>query len=212
MLEYLQGKISERKARLFAVACCRRMLAWAEAGAEARRAVDVAERYADGQAGPAELRAAEAAVTSELPAAEACALAADSEDMVDAAVDCARRAAEAVGESAADQRERFLPDVEDRDRRSRIAQFAETEVQAILLSDIAGNPFRPVRLDPGWRTPEVVSLARTIYDRPAFDHLPALADALETAGCSNEDVLAHCRGQGVHARGCWAVDLLLEKP
>ena len=211
MLEYLRGRISERKARLFAVVCCRRMLGWAEAGAEERHAVDVAERYADGQAGRAELEAAEAAVTSEQPAATACALAADSEDMVDAALECSVRAAEAVGEAAADQRDRFLPDVEDRDRRSSIARFAEASVQADVLRDLAGNPFRPVRPDPAWRTAEVVALARSIYDGRAFDRLPALADALEAAGCSNEDVLAHCRGKERHARGCWVVDLALGK-
>jgi hypothetical protein len=26
-----------------------------------------------------------------------------------------------------------------------------------------------------------------------------------------EDILAHCRGGGEHVRGCWVVDLLLEK-
>jgi len=211
MLEYLQGKISERKARLFAVACCRRMLGWVEAGAEERHAVDMAERYADGQAGLAELEAAEAAVTSDVPAAQACAFAANSEDMVDAAIHCALRAAEAVGESAADQRDRFLPDVEDRDRRSRVGRFAEASVQADLLRDIAGNPFRPVHLDPAWRTAAVVALARSVYDAAAFGRLPALANALEAVGCTNEEVLGHCRRKGQHARGCWVVDLLLGK-
>jgi hypothetical protein len=38
-----------------------------------------------------------------------------------------------------------------------------------------------------------------------------LADALQDAGCDQEDVLAHCRGQGPHVRGFWVVDLLLGK-
>ena len=209
MLEYLRGKISERKARLFAVACCRRMLGWVEAGAEERHAVDVAERYADGQAGSRELQAAEAAVTFESPAAEACALAADSEEVVDAAAECARRAAEAVGEYLADRRDRFLPEIEDRDRRRSIGQFAEASVQAELLRDIAGNPFRPVHSDPAWRTAEVIALARSIYDGPAFDRLPALAGALEGAGCADPQLLRHLRGPGPHVRGCFAVDALL---
>ncbi len=45
----------------------------------------------------------------------------------------------------------------------------------------------------------------------AFDRLPILADALEEAGCDHPDVLAHCRGPGPHARGCWVVDLVLGK-
>jgi hypothetical protein len=212
MLAYLRGKVSDRKARLFAVACCRRMLGWVEAGADERHAVDVAESYADGQADGAELAAAEAAITSGLPQAESCAFAATSEDLVDCAVACALRAADAVGEAAADQRDRFLPDIEDRDRRSSIGRFAETALQADLLRDIAGNPFRPVRPAPAWRTAEVVTLARSIYDGRAFDRLPALADALEAAGCTDEDVLAHCREKGRHTRGCWVVDLVLAKP
>jgi hypothetical protein len=31
------------------------------------------------------------------------------------------------------------------------------------------------------------------------------------AGCDADAVLAHCRGPGPHARGCWVVDLILSK-
>ena len=41
--------------------------------------------------------------------------------------------------------------------------------------------------------------------------MPILADALEDAGCTNQDILNHCRGGGEHVRGCWVVDLLLGK-
>lgn len=57
----------------------------------------------------------------------------------------------------------------------------------------------------------MVALAQSIYEERALDRLPALANALEEAGCSNADLLAHCRGPGPHARGCWVVDLLLDK-
>jgi hypothetical protein len=80
-----------------------------------------------------------------------------------------------------------------------------------LLHEIFGNPFRPVTVDPAWLTPTVVSLAQAIYDEQAFDRLPILADALEDAGCTNADLLVHCRSQQEHARGCWAVDLVLGK-
>jgi hypothetical protein len=40
---------------------------------------------------------------------------------------------------------------------------------------------------------------------------PILADALEDAGCTNQDMLEHCRQPGEHVRGCWVVDLLLNK-
>lgn len=86
-----------------------------------------------------------------------------------------------------------------------------TAAQAPLLRCIVGYPFRPVRLDPLWRTPTVVALARGIYDEHAFDRLPILADALQDAGCKHPDVLAHCRDTGPHARGCWVVDQILGK-
>jgi hypothetical protein len=41
--------------------------------------------------------------------------------------------------------------------------------------------------------------------------LPILADALEDAGCNDADILNHCRSDGPHVRGCWAVDLELGK-
>ena len=56
-----------------------------------------------------------------------------------------------------------------------------------------------------------MNLAKTIYEDYRFDLLPILADALEEAGCDDAEILAHCRGPGTHARGCWAVDLILEK-
>jgi len=39
--------------------------------------------------------------------------------------------------------------------------------------------------------------------------MPILADALQDAGCDNEDVLSHGRSEGPHVRGCWVVDMIL---
>jgi hypothetical protein len=78
-----------------------------------------------------------------------------------------------------------------------------------IIRDIFGNPFRPTAADPYWITSTAAALARSVYAERAFDRLPILADALEDAGCDQSDVLAHCRGDGPHARGCWAVDLIL---
>jgi hypothetical protein len=79
------------------------------------------------------------------------------------------------------------------------------------LHDIFGNPFRPVAFDPAWRTADVTAIAQTIYVERRFTDLPILADALEEAGCTNTDLLDHCRLPGDHVRGCWAVDLVLGK-
>jgi hypothetical protein len=45
----------------------------------------------------------------------------------------------------------------------------------------------------------------------AFDRMPILAGALEEGGCTNADILAHCRELGPHVRECWAVELILGK-
>lgn len=66
-------------------------------------------------------------------------------------------------------------------------------------------------LDPEWLTSNVVSLARSIYEEHVFSILPILADALQDAGCEQQDILDHYRGDGPHVRGCWVVDLLLGK-
>jgi hypothetical protein len=80
-----------------------------------------------------------------------------------------------------------------------------------LLRECFGNPFRPVAIDPTWRTPAVVALAAAVYDERRFEELPILADALEEAGCGSADLLTHLRAGGEHALGCWAVDAVLGK-
>jgi hypothetical protein len=85
-------------------------------------------------------------------------------------------------------------------------------IQIAFLRDIFGNPFRPVRFSPEWRTDTAVSLARQMYGSRDFGAMPILADALQDAGCDSEDVLSHCRDpKQVHVRGCWVVDLVLGK-
>ncbi|MDB5307637.1 MAG: hypothetical protein JWO38_1839 [Gemmataceae bacterium] len=88
---------------------------------------------------------------------------------------------------------------------------AEQEWQSRLLRDVTGNPFRPVTLDPSWLTPTVTALTRQMYESRDFAAMPILADALQDAGCDNMDILGHCRNEGAHLRGCWVVDLVLGK-
>jgi hypothetical protein len=87
----------------------------------------------------------------------------------------------------------------------------ESREQCHLLRDVIGNPFKAVAFDESWRTEAVIGLARGMYEARDFDPMPVLADALEDAGCTDADVLAHCRGDGPHVRGCWVVDLVLGK-
>jgi hypothetical protein len=81
--------------------------------------------------------------------------------------------------------------------------------QAELLRDIFGFPYRPIPYSSDWRTDTALELARQMYESRDFSAMPILADALQDAGCDNDDILAHCRGSGPHVRGCWVVDLVL---
>jgi hypothetical protein len=81
-----------------------------------------------------------------------------------------------------------------------------------IVRDICGpNPFQARSFDPRWRTPSVMDISRSIYDKRVFATMSILGDALEDAGCDDATVLAHCRGSGPHVRGCWVVDLVLDK-
>jgi hypothetical protein len=50
-----------------------------------------------------------------------------------------------------------------------------------------------------------------MYESRDFGATPILADALQEAGCEDEEILRHCRDGREHVRGCWAVDLVLGK-
>jgi hypothetical protein len=93
--------------------------------------------------------------------------------------------------------------------------------QSAMLRDLFGNPFRPTTIDPTWRAWHdgiIVKLAEAAYQERTLPsglfetgRLAVLADALEEAGCADEQILGHLRGPGPHVRGCWVVDLLLGK-
>jgi hypothetical protein len=98
------------------------------------------------------------------------------------------------------------------------AQRAMRSLIRRLINEVHGNPFRPVTLDPAWRTPAVVALAQAVYEErlmPAGELDPSrlriLGDAVEEAGCADSEILGHLRSPGLHIRGCWPVDLLLGK-
>ena len=191
MLEFLRGKVSDRKLRLFAVACCRYKWELLDDTYSAR-AINLAELTADGLAKPDELtRACESAeeeMNRTWPSQGSSPFWWAVKALSDEAFDAAIIAADAIVDGG-----------------------VPAGVVAESLRDIFCDFILPVTLDPAWRTPTATSLAQAIYDDRAFDRLPILADALEDAGCDNVDILNHCRQPGVHVRGCWAVDLLLDK-
>jgi len=192
MILYLQGRGSERKLRLFACACCRYL--WESLKSKrSRRAVEAAERYAEGLIPRAEMRRAAWAASAAFKAAGGRAPEAAAEGVARAAAGTDAWGAAVHASGWASQ------------------AGLRGGIQPKILRCIFGNPFRPVVVDPAWRTPHVLALARTIYDEKCFDDLPILADALEEAGCTDAETLAHCRGLGPHVRGCWVVDFILGK-
>lgn len=238
-----QFPVSERKRRLFATACCTRVERLMPMD-EARRLLRAAGDYADGSIDATELevarRACDAAAQSrqrgrspwlkhERDALYAATLVSRTEaaGRLGTLVTAARARAGAIvweryveslgGVLRVDPGE-FAPlesIVRTCDRSFLTAEMAaEAALQAAILRDIVGNPFRPVRVDPAWLTWEgglITRMARAIYDGRRFHELPIMADALEDAGCEAPEILAHCRGQGPHVRGCWLLDQLLHK-
>jgi hypothetical protein len=213
MLEFLRGKASNRKIRLFQVACCRRI--WSLLPDDScREAVLVAERYADGNATDRERRAirnkiAHYAETDNLVVINARAAAFDANEKT-----VLKRPVPFLGVAAVIG---FVanPTDERGSAEYRSAYQAEQKTEACLIRCIFGNPFRlQFTLNHSvlaWNDKTVVGLAQTMYDERVFDRMPILADALEEAGCTNLDILDHCRQPGEHTRGCWVVDLILGK-
>src|SRR5262249_12056836 len=195
MLEFLEGKASDRKLRLFACAYARRN--WHLLSAVSRKAVDVAERYAEGKVNEAERDAVAALALAEASEGHADAMAAFA--ATEAWYSLYYTAWSAACTTC------------DADACEWYVEQGIEMPHGSYLRDIFGNPFRPVTFDPAWRTATVTSLAQAIYDERVFDRMPILADALEDAGCTSADILGHCRGGGEHVRGCWVVDLVLGK-
>jgi len=101
------------------------------------------------------------------------------------------------------------------ERQEERTAKVERRAQVALIRDLFGNPFRPVAIEPAcleWNEGCLVKMARTIYDERKYQDMTILADALEEAGCGTAELLNHCRQPGEHARGCWALDLLLGLP
>jgi hypothetical protein len=215
MLDYLRQQAGDRKLRLFAAACCREV--WGLLDAPVRSAVEMVERYADGEATLIQIMAVRAACQAAEKKGGSVAQAAQAVywttkqligDCVQASCNAASDATTTEALRTTDRPARELDDVWEKARTAVAAR------QADLLRDCFGNPFRPVALDPAWLAwggGIVGRLARAAYEERAFDRLPVLADALEEAGCHDADVLGHCRGGGPHARGCWVLDLVLSK-
>ena len=207
MLAILGDRATDRKLRLFVIACCRRLQDPWPVPEEFGEFLEWAEQFADGSIGPDEL----AIIFDELDG-YVHDYAPDWWTGIAAMIACAVRLPQAdpgrVHEGALRvvRYDRF-PD-EDRSE----AENQLFRAQAGFLRDVVGLlPFRPIVFATEWRTSTVLALARQMYESRDFSAMPILADALQDAGCENSAVLDHCRDPGPHTRGCWVVDLILGK-
>ncbi|GIW82878.1 MAG: hypothetical protein KatS3mg105_4685 [Gemmatales bacterium] len=186
MMDFVRGKSSDRKLRLFVCGYLRTFLP-RHNDELSQEALEMSERFADGLAAAEDLEACRSKARATARTGNKAAQLA-----VDAAFLNLPRAIEQV----------FGDLTTHADKRNKVQ----------LLHDLWGPVlFRRLPIEPSWLTPRVVELARSIYADRSFDRLPALADALEEAGCHDADILGHCRGPGLHVRGCWVLDLILGK-
>jgi hypothetical protein len=189
LLVWLGKRLSPRKRRLVAVACCRRI--WNRVlPLASRNAVETTERYLDGLATHDELlqatsEAARATLTAALEGDMEIALAAracQDAGNADAARSALRAAHTALG-----------------------LRKQEARQQCQVVREIVGNPFRP--LPPRDFPPHVRILAQSIAlgDEELW---PVLADALDEL--DEIDAASHCREPG-HLPGCHVLEWVLGK-
>jgi len=216
-----------RRLRLFACACCRQIWHLITAP-RSRDAITISERFADGKASREELAAARQAAQQEArraenemrriiptlrgPEAQAAQLPWSTATAAEwtAAQGTAVQAAQIVA-GWATLAVRSAASGEGEEAANRAWQDLSRR-QANLVRDIFGNPFRSPAVDSRWLTwnqGAIGKMAATLYDERHFEEMPILADALEEAGCTDTDILDHCRTQADHARGCWLLDALL---
>jgi hypothetical protein len=222
MLRYLEGKVSERKLRLFACAWWRSIEPHDEEHEVVAVAMEQRQEYQDP----------------------------DTDETIDAAWllrDCMSHPRHGVRGA------NLLRDIVGNPFRElglqwangRLCQFLERQETPRKRrgSTLVAEKWRAVPWLT-WQDGTIPRLAQAIYDERAFDRLPILADALEEARCTHEDVLQHCRGwerclnclaepgivigsgpaeckvcrgtgwialRGPHTRGCHVIDLLLGK-
>ena len=236
MLAHVRGKVSDRKLRLFAVACvrsCWHLLA----DARSRNAVEIAERYADGEATREQVYHATAGLTT-----MAGCLSDDFDGHQQAAsvIDSARlhntaalptyaallreivgnpfRPFKRFGNAVCDHTMLELFEATPQVRAIAAAAYAERGSEKCEACKGTGGTWEPKCCVPCHGTGRI---ERGHLDA---DRLAVLADCLEDNGCTNEDILMHLRGKercpvkhhdhdwrklrGPHVRGCWCLDLL----
>jgi hypothetical protein len=194
--------LTPRKARLFGCACVRQL--WDAAEGRSRKAVEVAERFIEGEASEREL--------------------ADAYRDAEAVADSVRRltsAGQHMSYAAAEAANPTLPDLRGSDDCldwgfGQLGAGEEWKQADLVRCLFPPPPDHRVIIPQGvlvWNHRTAINLALRAYNDRDFTTalLSVLADALEEAGCTDAWALSHLRGGGLHARGCAVVDAVLGK-
>jgi hypothetical protein len=223
--ELIGRGLNDRRLRLFAVACLRRV--WPLLPGESHRdAAEAHEAFAEGRLRlddlveacfKAEYETTERLWTGSLgpapdtdwvcPCCEADGETHFRKSVALAVEDSHRLAAQAALNA------RQLAALHTRPLHREAAREAEGHAQYLLYKDIFDRP-RQTAVDPLWLKRDggtAARVARVLYERRRLAELPVLADALEEAGCDDAALLMHLRHPGTHVLGCWALDLVLGK-
>jgi hypothetical protein len=204
-----------RKCRLYLLACARGQ--WKRLPPVCRKLVELAEQYADSLPDEQPLWQVLGRVAEQLMHSGGT-----PDDLADAiaalaalghpvspdgeAAPCLRRSAKSWRELAALV---YLPfDMKTPQLKWVPRRFHSAD----LLREVLGNPYQYQQFSPLWRTSTAVTLAGQMYGSHDFSLMPILAEALQDAGCDDDHILDHCRDRKqTHVRGCWVVDLVLNK-
>lgn len=202
LIDFLWNGVSDRKLRMFAVAwACYHVMTAGTNEPAAWRAIEACEQFTDGAISEEELIIARGPVFDDSERLHAVGEG-NSNFLRIAALAAVCLATGLTVRKVTPQIAMLL---------GRQTGGVAKDIHVSSLHDIFGNPFRPVMFSPEWGTSTAVAIAKEMYDSRDFSAMPILADALQDAGCDNEDILNHCRQPGEHVRGCWVVDLLLGK-
>jgi hypothetical protein len=168
----IRSKASHRKIRLYAVACCR-TISHLLTHEEVRKALEAAERYAEGRIGDQmALQWYRRALRSRPGLADPSVQWTPEFIAAGAVSTTLSRIHPPFGLQTHFEVARALVATKSKKPGNSLAVKLAMSPLCHLLRDIFGNPFRNVNLDPRWLNSKVVNLAHAIYDERDFDGMP----------------------------------------